>query len=61
MTKDEDWDILLIKRENYLQKWYDFFDKFKMKLDFTMAFKHFPFGDKVLRQVNYWLSTIDYH
>ena len=29
------------------------FDKFKMKLDFTMAFKHFPLGDKVLRQVNY--------
>ena len=26
MTKDEAWDILLVKRENYLQKWYDFFD-----------------------------------
>ena len=57
MMKDEAGDILLVKRENYLRKWFDFFLA-KMTLWWILdetGLSHglhtFSLRDKVLRQV----------
>ena len=57
MMKDEAGDILLVKRENYLRKWFDFFLA-KMTLwwildESGLSHGHHTFSlrDKVLRQV----------